>query len=325
MRIKFFCKIEGCNSIENVVALSGVEQIGFDEMASAHVSYDAQYQSVTWETAWSRFEYFIKPFGEVFEVTYKGALNGFLSQNLIPTFIEVRIEEMEGKIGKTYNLAGRELEVYKHFHGPAISLLSEYIHSLLPERAAQSFMTLSSQEMGDQLLEAAGLVRLEISGWSAHSTCCKTTIYRGYVTAKIAQEWEKKQEEMVEVVDYNFPDMTERSHAQNILWSWIEGVAPQKIENEKVRILKVSSHKRGFGSMTAAIFKVLGGWDYIEVVYPNNSEYQRDQIGLDDEDANSLVGKTIREIKNEGKFHILCGHFHSYKFNDEGNITSLIC
>lgn len=42
-------------------------------------------------------------------------------------------------------------------------------------------------------------------------------------------------------------------------------------------VKKHQNCKRGFGSMTAALYKdSQNNWDYIEVIYPTNSDYQRD-------------------------------------------------
>jgi hypothetical protein len=90
------------------------------------------------------------------------------------------------------------------------------------------------------------------------------------------------------------------------------------------KIIKSSNYKRGFGSMTAAIFETINGFDYLEVVCSNNSDFQRDQQAIDN--PNSLVGKTVDEIMKDPKFRVVSshGHFHRTGFDKEGNIISLI-
>ena len=100
-----------------------------------------------------------------------------------------------------------------------------------------------------------------------------------------------------------------------------------------MKIEKVKRCKRGYGSMTAALYKTkksprnCNGWDYVEVAYPTDSDYQRDVRALSDEDAQKLINKKIFEIPALG-FQILGGvgqKWHTPKISPEGEIISLIC
>ena len=78
--------------------------------------------------------------------------------------------------------------------------------------------------------------------------------------------------------------------------------------------------------MTAAIFvNNVNNFNYIEVVYYNESDYQRAQCALDNKDAESLVGKTTEEVRNDLRFRIVSshGHFHRAQFDESGNIIEL--
>jgi hypothetical protein len=220
MRIKFFCKITGCISLEEIANLIKTPEVGFDELGNAYCEGDQNL--LTWTTCWSHFTYHIQPHGneKEFEVVYQGSLKGFLSQNLIPPFVEVRIEEMEGKLGSVHSMCGKENAIYKRFHAPAIEKLRRYIQSLLPERAAESLMSLSSEKIGEDLLIDAGLVNISIGGWAWWSTCCMTTVYRGWVTKEVAQEWEEVKTLMKEE-NKKLPDIKGREASQKRLWDWI--------------------------------------------------------------------------------------------------------
>lgn len=73
--------------------------------------------------------------------------------------------------------------------------------------------------------------------------------------------------------------------------------------------------KRGFGTATKAIYGE-GIQEYVEVVYPTSSEYQRDCVALDAEDASKLLGRDTSEINGLG-FSVLRGHwYHVYTFEN---------
>lgn len=92
-------------------------------------------------------------------------------------------------------------------------------------------------------------------------------------------------------------------------------------------IEKVEDCKRGFGRMTAALFrnpdapKQQSGWDYVEVTCPTKSEYQRDSQSLSDKDAKSLVGMRLKDIP----FMVHAQKWHRCHIDQNGNITSLKC
>src|SRR3989338_5823390 len=100
-----------------------------------------------------------------------------------------------------------------------------------------------------------------------------------------------------------------------------------------MKIEKVERCKRGYGSMTVALFRTekslpnCNGWDYVEVVYPADSDYQRDMRALSNEDAQKMIGKEVSEISSLG-FQILGGvgwKWHTPKISPSGEIISLIC
>jgi hypothetical protein len=143
----------------------------------------------------------------------------------------------------------------------------------------------------------------------------------------LVQEWIKIQSQIKDLVDYNLPDLEQRKLEQSFLWNWISGEPLPEVQKQKVLIQKVSSHKRGRGSMTAAIYfdPKINNFNYVEVIYKTSSDYQRNACSLSKEDANSLIGKTIREINENERFEINRSHFHASKFNESGDIISLIC
>ncbi len=104
----------------------------------------------------------------------------------------------------------------------------------------------------------------------------------------------------------------------------------KKAEKEKKEgynvIEKFEHNKRGYGSMTAALFKKKDGtWDYVEVIQPTNSEYQRDVHSISDEMAQQLIGKTLDEIKEMEGIHVQRSKWHCPTISPEGKIISLRC
>jgi len=96
------------------------------------------------------------------------------------------------------------------------------------------------------------------------------------------------------------------------------------------KIIKTQNCKRGYGTMTAALYRTkiknkYNGWDYFEVVYDTHSGYQRDCCALSVKDAKSLIGKTIEEIEINEKFRVLSGKWHRPDIDETGNIVSLKC
>uniref|UniRef100_A0A6M3IX00 Uncharacterized protein n=1 Tax=viral metagenome TaxID=1070528 RepID=A0A6M3IX00_9ZZZZ len=97
-----------------------------------------------------------------------------------------------------------------------------------------------------------------------------------------------------------------------------------------MKIEKTEFCKRGFGTMTAALFRNpaapsdQNGWDYVEIIYPSESDYQRSCGGLTPQDAKKLIGKRVSEIKGLG-FQVLRGKWHSPTISPNGKITRLIC
>jgi len=74
-------------------------------------------------------------------------------------------------------------------------------------------------------------------------------------------------------------------------------------------ISKVEYRKRGFGSMTAAMFRdEKGRWDYVEVVHSDRGGGQMDTSGLRNQDAWGLIGLNPHE-KVPQKFEVLKSKF----------------
>ncbi len=78
--------------------------------------------------------------------------------------------------------------------------------------------------------------------------------------------------------------------------------------------------------MTAALFKdEKNKWDYVEVIYASDSDYQKGCQALYFEDADKLIGMHIDEIKELEWCQVLRSKWHTAKINSDGRITSLIC
>lgn len=107
-----------------------------------------------------------------------------------------------------------------------------------------------------------------------------------------------------------------------------EVLSESKVEELKeYNIVKKHEYcRRGFGSMTAALYKNNENqWDYIEVIYPYDGEYQRGCQALDKKDADKLIGMNIKDIKKAEWVRVLRGKWHEAKISPDGEILSLIC